>query len=181
MSGPEMITDRESVLRTVRERLKEDGGDYYKAAEATLGNGPDLATVGKAMVALAAEHDIAFSAVGARGSECGSAVAVAMACKASDETEWLWFRHQLKGRGTNRWTEGGRIGENTELIVVDSVASPDTVLATDLARQLGARVTAIMPLIESDHSIRHHLQTLHPEIPYLPLLTPEMLAPLAQS
>jgi orotate phosphoribosyltransferase len=175
MSDTETIGGQKNLadsLAIVRPRIVRHG--LYDGVETALTSGENLAIVARAMLDLVAEHDLQFQAIGARGVY---AEAVARAMALAGDSSWFSVRQKLKGRGTNSWTEGAHDLNGKDVIVVDAFAQADTLLVSRVVGEIvGANVVGILPVVDFDEGIREHADALHSDIPYIPLISRDMLA-----
>lgn len=132
-----------------------------------------FALVGDAMNAAARDRGIGFDAVG--GLVLGSvpftfAVAVAARC------DWFMIRREPKGRGTNRWVEGARIGPGSRVLLVDDVVTTGGSIQDAYHRVAaeGAEVVFATTLVDRSDVARRFFDELG--VPYEPMLTYEDLA-----
>jgi orotate phosphoribosyltransferase len=129
--------------------------------------------VGAAMAAAACQAGAEFDAVG--GLVLGAVpftFAVALAARA----RWFLIRKEPKGRGTNRWAEGARIGPGTRVMLVDDVITTggSIQLAYERVQAEGAEVVFATTLVDRGDRAAAFFQTR--SIPYVPMLTYRDLA-----
>lgn len=166
----EIVTDP-AVLTRLDEPIELASGErsrYFIDAKLAVDDPDDLALVGEAIVAAAAEHDARFDAVG--GLVLGAvpftfAVAQAAPCR------WFLVRKEPKGRGTNRWVEGTRIAAGTRVALVDDVVTTGGSIrvAYERARETGAEVVFATTLVDRGDDAAAFFASVG--VPYEPLLT----------
>ncbi|MGQ0615790.1 MAG: orotate phosphoribosyltransferase [Acidimicrobiia bacterium] len=128
----------------------------------------DLDFVGRAMAAAADAAGVSFEAVG--GLVLGAvpytfAVAHVVGCR------WFLIRKEPKGRGTNRWVEGARVGPGARVMLVDDVVTTggSIRLAYDKVRDAGAEVVFASTLVDRSDRAAEFFRSVG--VPYTPLLT----------
>jgi orotate phosphoribosyltransferase len=128
----------------------------------------DLELVGTAMAGAAREAGAVFDAVG--GLVLG-AVPFTFAVAHAAPARWFLIRKEPKGRGTNRWAEGARIGPGTRVMLVDDVITTggSIELAYERVRAEGAEVVFATTLV--DRGDRAAAFFASRGIPYVPMLT----------
>ena len=153
------MTDlRAKALELVRTRGYERRDEPFRLASGALSHdyvdakyavdtGDRLRVVSEAVVELAAELGINFDAVG--GLTMG---ADALTHGVSMVSGCMWFtvRKEPKPRGRTQWIEGGRLGpENRILLVEDVVTTGGSVLkAFDVVAATGATVAGVITLVD---------------------------------
>lgn len=153
-------------------------GDVEEGVEQSLTHGGDMRTVAAAVIELALDRGIRYSAIGARGVY-GSALAETISMvHPDDDLSWFAIREKAKGHGRRSMTEGARLVEGQPVLLVDTVARAEALLATcaDLHRTTGAAIAGIIPITEIGDGIREQLAVHYPEAVYAPLFTPADLA-----
>lgn len=166
----EIVSDP-AVLTRLDEPIELASGErsrYFIDAKLAVDDPDDLALVGEAIVAAAAEHDARFDAVG--GLVLGAvpftfAVAQAAPCR------WFLVRKEPKGRGTNRWVEGTRIAAGTRVALVDDVVTTGGSIrvAYERVRETGAEVVFATTLVDRGDDAAAFFAGAG--VPYEPLLT----------
>lgn len=153
------MTDlRAEVLELVRSRGYERRDEPFRLASGALSHdyvdakyaidtGERLRLVSEAVVELAAELGIEYDAVG--GLTMG---ADALTHGVSMVSGCMWFtvRKEPKPRGRTQWIEGGRLGaEDRVLLVEDVVTTGGSVLkAFDAVAATGASVAGVITLVD---------------------------------
>jgi orotate phosphoribosyltransferase len=166
----ELVMDP-AVLMHLPEPVRLASGEMsrdFVDAKLAVDDPEDLETVGAAMAAAAHDRGIEFDAVG--GLVLGAvpftfAVALAARCR------WFLIRKEPKGRGTNRWAEGARIGPDTRVMLVDDVITTggSIELAYERVQMAGAEVVFATALV--DRGDRAAAFFLAAGVPYQPMLT----------
>ncbi len=137
-------------------------------AKLAVDDADDLEMVGAAMAAAARQAGITFDAVG--GLVLG-AVPFTFAVAQATRSRWFLIRKEPKGRGTNRWAEGARIGPGTRVMLVDDVITTggSIQLAYDRVRMTGAEVVIATTLVDRGDQAAAFFQDAG--VPYVPMLT----------
>ena len=153
-----MIALRAHVIELVRTRGYEHRDEPFTLASGALSHdyvdakyaidtGERLRVVSEAVIQLAAELLIEFDAVG--GLTMG---ADALTHGVSMVSGCMWFtvRKEPKPRGRTQWIEGGRLGaEHSVLLVEDVVTTGGSALkAFDVVAATGATVAGVITLVD---------------------------------
>ncbi|MFZ0835196.1 MAG: orotate phosphoribosyltransferase [Mycobacterium sp.] len=143
---------------------------HYIDGKHAVDTGERLAVVCRAVVDLAAQHDIEFDAVG--GLTMGAdalAVGVAMVTGKA----WFSVRKEPKSRGLEQFVEGFRLRDHpgTRVLLVEDVVSTGGSVrkAYDKVVEAGAAVTGVIPMVDRGELAAHVFAELN--VPYLPLVT----------
>jgi orotate phosphoribosyltransferase len=166
----ELVMDP-AVLQHLAEPVRLASGEMSRDfidAKLAVDDPDDLALVGRAMAAAARDAGVAFDAVG--GLVLGAvpftfAVAQAAPCR------WFLIRKEPKGRGTNRWAEGARIGPDSRVMLVDDVVTTggSMQLAYEKVAGEGAKVVFATTLVDRGDVAAAFFHRAG--IPYVPMLT----------
>lgn len=91
---------------------------------------------------------------------------------------WFSIRHEPKGHGTRSMTEGARLAAGQHVLLVDTVAAPDKLLATcnDLVRTTNVQIRGVIPVTETGPEAGLQIAEHYPNAVYAPLLDPRLLA-----
>jgi len=124
--------------------------------------------VGEAMTKAATEAGADFDAVG--GLVLG-AVPFTFAVARAARCRWFLVRKEPKGRGTNRWIEGARLGPGSKVMVVEDVITTGGSIrqAYERVRAEGAEVTFATALLDRGGEVGEFFSGAG--VPYAPLLT----------
>jgi orotate phosphoribosyltransferase len=160
-----------AVLQHLPEPVRLASGEMsrdFVDAKLAVDDPDDLDLVGRAMTAAAHDRGIAFDAVG--GLVLG-AVPFTFAVAGAARCRWFLIRKEPKGRGTNRWAEGARIGPGTRVMVVDDVITTggSIQLACERVQGEGAQVVFATTLVDRGDRATPYFAAAG--IPYLPMLT----------
>ncbi len=160
-----------AVLRHLPEPIRLASGEMsqdFVDAKLAVDDPEDLELVGRAMTAAAHDRDIGFDAVG--GLVLG-AVPFTFAVAASARCRWFLIRKEPKGRGTNRWAEGARIGPGTRVMLVDDVITTggSIQLACERVQGEGAQVVFATTLVDRGDRAASYFKAAG--VPYFPMLT----------
>ncbi len=160
-----------AVLQHLPEPVRLASGEMsrdFVDAKLAVDDAEDLEVVGAAMAGAAADAGVVFDAVG--GLVLGAvpftfAVALAARCR------WFLVRKEPKGRGTNRWAEGARIGPGSRVMLVDDVVTTggSIQLAYERVRTLGAVVVFATTLVDRGERAAPFFAAAG--VPYVPMLT----------
>lgn len=137
-------------------------------AKAALANGADLKAACEALVALLADADIDYDAVGGLtmgADQFAHGMAVVAGC------DWFVVRKEPKGRGTNKVVEGASLGPGVRVVVLEDVVTTGGSMQTAYERVLetGAEVMAAVTLVDRGDEARPFFADRG--VPYLALLT----------
>ncbi|MCG5433058.1 orotate phosphoribosyltransferase [Mycobacterium sp. MYCO198283] len=146
--------------------------DYIDGKYA-VDHGDNLVLVARAVVELAADHEIAFEAVG--GLTMG-ADPLAIAVSIVGHKRWFSVRKARKERGRNQWIEGTRFEQGTKVLLVDDVVSTGGSIldAFDHAEADGATVVGVIPMVDRGDAATKLFA--NKGVPYVPLITYQDLA-----
>jgi orotate phosphoribosyltransferase len=128
--------------------------------------------VGEAMAKAATEAGADFDAVG--GLVLG-AVPFTFAVAGAARCRWFLVRKEPKGRGTNRWVEGARLGPGSKVMIVEDVITTGGSIRQAYERVCaeGAQVTFATALLDRGGQAAEFFARAG--VPYVPLLTWEDL------
>lgn len=128
--------------------------------------------VGEAMLRASSEAGADFDAVG--GLVLG-AVPFAFAVARAARCQWFLVRKEPKGRGTNRWIEGARLGPGSKAMIVEDVITTGGSIrqAYERVRAEGAEVAFATALVDRGGEVGDFFSGAG--VPYVPLLTWEDL------
>lgn len=165
-----LIRDRGALIRT-DEPMRLSSGEMscdFVDGKLAVARAEDMRLVGEAMTAAARERDVAFDAVG--GLVLGS-VPFTFAVAAAAGCDWFMIRKEPKGRGTNRWVEGARIGPGSRVLLVDDVVTTGGSIkdAHDRVVAEGAEVVFATTLVDRSDEARRFFDDVG--VPYVPMLT----------
>jgi orotate phosphoribosyltransferase len=160
-----------AVLQHLPEPVRLASGEMsrdFVDAKLAVDDPDDLALAGAAMAGAARDAGIAFDAVG--GLVLGAvpftfAVAQAAPCR------WFLIRKEPKGRGTNRWAEGARLGPESRVMLVDDVITTggSIQLAYEKVIAQGAQVVFASTLVDRGDNAARYFESVG--VPYTPMLT----------
>jgi orotate phosphoribosyltransferase len=160
-----------AVLQHLPEPVQLASGEMscdFVDAKLAVDDPDDLELVGAAMAQAAADAGVSFDAVG--GLVLGAvpftfAVAVAARC------QWFLIRKEPKGRGTNRWAEGARIGPGSRVMLVDDVITTggSIIAAYQQVLSLGAAVVFATTLVDRGDRAAAYFDAAG--VPYRPMFT----------
>lgn len=164
------------VLQHLSEPIQLASGEMSRDfidAKLAVDDADDLALVGAAMVAAAAGAGAAFDAVG--GLVLG-AVPFTFAVAAAARCRWFLIRKEPKGRGTNRFAEGARIGPGTRVMLVDDVITTGGSIqkAYEGVLSEGASVVFATAVVDRGDRAAPFFESVG--VPYWPLFTYRDLA-----
>jgi orotate phosphoribosyltransferase len=170
---------RDQAITLVKERgyerrdtpFKLASGHYsfdYIDGKYAVDNGERLALVSRAIIELAAAHEMAFTAVG--GLTMG-ADALAHGVSLLSGSGWFSVRKEPKPRGREQWIEGCRLTAAERVLLVDDVVTMggSILKAYDRVRQTGAAVVGVIPMVDRGESGRQVFADL--DVVYEPLMT----------
>lgn len=165
----DLVHDRGYVRRDEPFTLASGGQSHdYIDGKYAVDNGERLAAVSRAVIELAAEAGMDFTAVG--GLTMG---ADALACGVAMLAGSFWFsvRKEPKARGREAWIEGARLGNGDRVLLVDDVITTggSTKKAYDKVRETGATVVGVVPMVDRGDAGRALFEGL--DVPYAPLIT----------
>jgi orotate phosphoribosyltransferase len=166
----ELVMDP-AVLQHLPEPIRLASGEMSRDfidAKLAVDDPDDLEMVGAAMAAAAHQAGIEFDAVG--GLVLG-AVPFTFAVAQVARSRWFLIRKEPKGRGTNRFAEGARIGPGTRVLLVDDVITTggSIQLAYERVTSLGAKVVFATTLVDRGDRAAAFFQVVG--VPYVPMLT----------
>ncbi len=166
----ELVMDP-AVLQHLAEPVRLASGEMshdFIDAKLAVDDPDDLDLVGVAMARAAHEAGVQFDAVG--GLVLG-AVPFTFAVALAARSRWFVIRKEPKGRGTNRWSEGARIGPGTKVMLVDDVITTggSIELAYERVRMEGAEVVFATTLVDRGDQAAPFFQAAG--VPYVPMLT----------
>lgn len=170
----DLIIDRGALIRTdepIQLASGEMSQDFIDGKLAVAAP-DDLELVGTAMTAAARDRGIEFDVVG--GLVLGS-VPFTFAVAAAARCGWFMIRKEAKGRGTNRYIEGARIGPGTRVLLVDDVVTTGGSIKQAHERVVaeGAEVVFATTLVDRSDEARRFFDSVG--VPYQPMLTYEDL------
>lgn len=164
------IMNERGVIRFDEPVQLRSGGysDTFLDGKKALSNGAALRHACQLMIDAARADGVAWDAVG--GLTMGAdhfAHGVALLA----ERDWFSIRKQPKGRGTNKWVEGGSIGPGTRVYLVDDVVTTGGSIQEAYLRvtELGAEVVYAATMADRGEVAAEFFAVR--DIPYLPLLT----------
>lgn len=160
-----------AVLQHLPDPVRLASGEMsrdFVDAKLAVDDPDDLTLVGTAMAAAARDAGVAFDTVG--GLVLG-AVPFTFAVAQAARCRWFLIRKEPKGRGTDRWVEGARLGPDSRVMLVDDVVTTggSIQLAYEKVTDDGARVVFATTLVDrGDVAAAFFLQA---GVPYVPMLT----------
>ncbi len=159
------------VLQHLPEPIQLASGEMsqdFVDAKVAVDDPDDLDFVGEAMTAAARAGGVEFDAVG--GLVLG-AVPFTFAVAQAARCQWFLIRKEPKGRGTNRWTEGARIGAGNRVALVDDVITTggSIKLAHERVIAAGAEVVFASTLVDRGDRAAEFFRGVN--VPYVPMLT----------
>jgi len=160
-----------AVLQHLAEPVQLASGEMsrdFVDAKLAVDDPDDLELVGAAMAGAAADAGIVFDAVG--GLVLG-AVPFTFAVAQAARCQWFLIRKEPKGRGTNRWAEGARIGPGSRVMLVDDVITTggSIIVAYERVMSLGAIVVFATALVDRGDRAAVYFQGVG--VSYQPMLT----------
>ena len=166
----ELVMDP-AVLQRLPEPVQLASGEMSREfidGKLAVDDPDDLDFVGAAMVAAAREAGVEFDAVG--GLVLG-AVPFTFAVAHAARCRWFLIRKEPKGRGTNRWVEGGRITPGTRVMIVEDVVTTGGSIrdACERVEAEGGVVVFATALVDRGDQATGLFRDAG--VPYVPLLT----------
>ena len=166
----ELVKDP-AVLQHLPEPIRLASGEMsqdFIDGKLAVDDPDDLDFVGEAMVAAARRAGVEFDAVG--GLVLG-AVPFVFAVAGAARCPWFLIRKEPKGRGTNRWVEGTRIGAGHRVMLVEDVVTTGGSIAKahEQVVAVGAEVVFATALVDRGDSAAKLFARAG--VPYVPLLT----------
>lgn len=164
MKDPAVLQHLPEPIQLASGELSQDFIDGKLAVD----DPDDLEFVGRVMVAAARQAGVEFNAVG--GLVLG-AVPFVFAVAGAARCQWFLIRKEPKGRGTNRWVEGARIGEGTRVMLVEDVVTTGGSIAKahEQVVAAGGEVVFASALVDRGDRAGKLFEDL--DVPYVPLLT----------
>jgi orotate phosphoribosyltransferase len=166
----ELVMDPE-VLRRLPEPVRLASGEMSRDfidAKLAVDDPDDLELVGRAMAAAANDAGAHFDAVG--GLVLG-AVPFTFAVAQAARVRWFLIRKEPKGRGTNRWAEGARIGAGNRIMLVDDVITTGGSIRLAYERVVGEGAQVVFATTLVDRGDRAAEFFGSAGVAYRPLLT----------
>jgi orotate phosphoribosyltransferase len=170
---------RQQAIALVLERGYERRQEPFKLASGQMShdyvdgkfavdNGERLALVSRAIIELAAQEGMDFTAVG--GLTMG-ADALAHGVSILSGAAWFAVRKEPKPRGREQWVEGARLDGSDRILLVDDVVSMggSILKAYDRVVATGAVVVGVIPMVDRGESGCQLFSDL--STPYVPLMT----------
>jgi len=160
-----------AVLTHLPEPIQLSSGEMsrdFVDAKLAVDDPEDLELVGAAMAGAADDAGIAFDVVG--GMVLG-AVPFTFAVAQAARCRWFLIRKEPKGRGTNRWSEGARLGPGSRVMLVDDVITTGGSIQRAYERVVaeGAEVVFATTLVDRGDRAAAFFEAAG--IPYVPMLT----------
>jgi orotate phosphoribosyltransferase len=161
---PAVLTHLAEPIRLASGAMSRDFID----AKLAVDDADDLALAGTAMAAAAAEAGVEYDAVG--GLVLG-AVPFTFAVAQAARCRWFLIRKEPKGRGTDRWAEGARLGPGTRVMLVDDVITTGGSIRRAHERVVaeGAHVVFATTLVDRGDVAAAFFREAG--VPYQPMLT----------
>jgi orotate phosphoribosyltransferase len=170
---------RDQAIDLVRQRGHVRRDEPFKLASGQLSHdyvdgkfaidsGSSLRLVSEAIVELASHSGIRFNAVG--GLTMG-ADALAHGIALVADCTWFAVRKETKPRGREQWIEGGRLGAEDRVLLVDDVVTSGGSIVKAYNRVLltGAQVAGVIPMVDrGDEGARVFSRM---GVAYVPLMT----------
>lgn len=154
-------------------------GNVQEGIEQLLTSEPNLSIIAGAVIELSRSRGMQYTAVGARGFYADAlAHAVIMNEQAQGNLYWFTIREQAKGHGRRSMTEGTRLASGQPVLLVDTVAMPDELLATcdDLVRTTDVQIAGVIPITEASPEVGAQITQHYPNAIYAPLIDSKFLA-----
>lgn len=166
----DLVISRGALIRT-EEPIQLASGEMsrdFVDAKLAVAAAADLELVGAAMAAAPAARGIEFDAVG--GLVLGS-VPFTFAVVGAAGCRWFMIRKEPKGRGTNRWVEGTRLGPGSRVLLVDDVVTTGGSIKDAYHRVVeeGAEVVFATTLVDRSDEAGRFFESVG--VPYEPMLT----------
>ena len=160
-----------AVLTHLPEPIQLASGEMSRDfidAKLAVDDPDDLELVGVAMTAAAHDAGADFDTVG--GLVLG-AVPFTFAVAQAARARWFLIRKEPKGRGTNRFAEGARIGPGSRVMLVDDVITTggSIQLAYERVRAEGAEVVFATTLVDRGDRAAPFFEAVG--VAYVPMLT----------
>jgi orotate phosphoribosyltransferase len=170
---------RDTVVGVVRQGVSElpepltlasgQRSRYFIDGKAAFARGTDLGLACRCLIETVREDGIEFDAVG--GLTMGAdAFAHGVAILLGD-VEWFSVRKEPKGRGTNRWIEGARLGPDARVLLVDDVVTTGGSIEQAYEHVIGAGAAVVAAATLVDRDDRAGAFFKERGIPYFPLVT----------
>lgn len=165
------LAGRPPVLQRLDEPVQLASGQwsrYFVDGKLAVTEPDDFVFVGEAMRDAAAEAGAMYDSVG--GLVLG-AVPFTFAVAQAARCRWFLIRKEPKGRGTNRWVEGARLGAGTKVMLVDDVITTGGSIrqAYERVRAEGCEVTFATTLVDRGDDAKAFFGG--EGVPYVPLLS----------
>ena len=170
---------RDQAIALVKERGYERREQPFKLASGQLSHdyidgkyavdsGPRLSLVSRAIIELASDRSIHFTAVG--GLTMG-ADALAHGVAIHADSAWFSVRKEPKPRGREQWIEGCRLTAEDRVLLVDDVVSMGGSIfkAYEKVIATGAAVVGVIPMVDRGEAGGQLFAAA--DVPYAPLIT----------
>ena len=147
-----------------------DWSRYFVDTKLALADGGDAAVAARSVIEIMSERGIGFDAIG--GMTMGADVlAHGVAVLLGRGVAWFSVRKQAKDRGTRRRVEGGRLGPDSRVVLVDDVVTRGGSIldALEEIRSSGAVVVAAISVVDRGEFGAGAFEG--EGIPYIPMLT----------
>ncbi len=164
VSDPEVLLRLPEPIRLASGEMSRDFID----AKLAVDDADDLSFVAAAMFGAACQVGAQFDAVG--GLVLGAAP-FALAVAQAARCKWFLVRKEPKGRGTNLWIEGARIGPGTRVMLVDDVVTTGGSIrrAYEQVTAEGVEVTFATTLVDRGEESAEFFRSVG--VAYVPMLT----------